>query len=120
LIIEIDGNQHFKQVSNWQSAEETQIIDVHKMKLANERNYSVIRIYQPDIWHDKNNWQKKLKKVIKQYDDAINIYIGDIYLLHSKYKLNYNFECTKCDSYCECESNETIISETKNEISFYY
>ena len=31
LLIELDGSQHFKQVSNWQSPEEIQKHDVYKM-----------------------------------------------------------------------------------------
>lgn len=89
LIIELDGDQHFRQVRTWNPFEQTQKVDVKKMKLANQHNYSVIRIYQEDVWQDKNNWQKKLQKVIKKYNNPINIFIGDIYLSHSKYKSHY-------------------------------
>lgn len=90
LIIELDGDQHFRQVRTWKkSGSEAQKWDVYKMKLANQHNYSVIRIYQEDVWHNRNNWQKKLQQVIKKYDNPINIFIGDIYLSHSKYKSHY-------------------------------
>ena len=36
IIIELDGNQHFFQVNNWNSPEITQATDKMKMKLANE------------------------------------------------------------------------------------
>lgn len=81
IIVELDGNQHFFQVSNWKSPEETQETDnaKMKMKMANGNNISVIRIYQPNVWNDKNNWQQHLLDTIKKYNTPINICIGDIY-----------------------------------------
>jgi very-short-patch-repair endonuclease len=58
LIIEVDGGQHFKQVRDWTSPEQQQIIDAYKMKCAINQGYSIIRIYQLDIWQDKNNWKE--------------------------------------------------------------
>ncbi|AYV84624.1 MAG: restriction endonuclease [Hyperionvirus sp.] len=86
LIIELDGMQHFKQISNWQSPEEAREKDKYKMKCANEHEYSIIRIFQEDVWDDKNDWQNKLKNAIKKYDAPTNIFIGDVYT-------KYNF-CT--------------------------
>jgi hypothetical protein len=60
IILEIDGPQHFKQIGNWQSPELTKINDVYKMKCANDNKYSIIRILQKDIWHDKYNWLEEL------------------------------------------------------------
>lgn len=65
IMIEIDGRQHFKQVSNWGSPVETLERDVEKMKKAIENGYSVIRIIQEDIWHDRNDWKEKLKESIE-------------------------------------------------------
>jgi len=79
LIIELDGGQHFFQVSNWQSPEETQKNDKYKTNCANKNGYSVIRLLQDDVWNDKNNWQSNLKNAMKKYDDPINIYFGDCY-----------------------------------------
>jgi very-short-patch-repair endonuclease len=79
LMIELDGNQHFVQVSNWKSPMETQLIDEMKMKLANEKGISVVRIYQPDVWNDTNNWEQALTNAIKKYDEPENVFIGDIY-----------------------------------------
>lgn len=79
LIIELDGDQHFKQVMNWPAPEETQKIDNYKMRLANENNLSVIRLHQPIVWENKDNWQQQLLDCIKQYDAPTNILIGDIY-----------------------------------------
>lgn len=77
LIIELDGPQHFKQISNWQSPEEIQKNDKYKMKCANENGYSIIRILQENVFNDKNDWKNKLKESIKEYDNPSNIFIGD-------------------------------------------
>jgi very-short-patch-repair endonuclease len=64
IIIELDGEQHFIQVSNWSSPEEQLKNDLYKMKCANENGYSVIRILQEDVWNDKYNWLDELKSHI--------------------------------------------------------
>lgn len=56
IIIELDGAQHFSQVSNWTSPIEQQKNDRYKMTCANSNNFSVIRILQDDVWNDKFNW----------------------------------------------------------------
>ena len=60
IIVEQDGPQHFKQIGDWQTPELTRINDIYKMKCANENNYSVIRLLQKDIWHDRYNWLQEL------------------------------------------------------------
>lgn len=37
--------------------------------------YTVIRILQEDVWHDKYNWKKKLLKYIHQYDTGECIFL---------------------------------------------
>jgi very-short-patch-repair endonuclease len=48
-IVEVDGEQHFKQISNWQSPEITLQKDIYKMKKAEESGYRVLRLPQRDI-----------------------------------------------------------------------
>lgn len=60
IIIEQDGPQHFEQIGNWQSPVLTNLNDNYKMKCANDNGYSVIRILQKDIWHDRYNWLQEL------------------------------------------------------------
>jgi very-short-patch-repair endonuclease len=67
IIIELDGQQHFEQVSNWKSPFCQQIRDKYKEMKAKQKNIQVIRILQQDVWLDKNNWQKKLEDKIKTY-----------------------------------------------------
>jgi very-short-patch-repair endonuclease len=73
LIIELDGAQHFEQVSNWKSPEETQKVDKFKMDCALENGYSIIRIKQDDIWNNKIDWKEILTNSIKKYDTPIII-----------------------------------------------
>jgi hypothetical protein len=82
IIVELDGQQHFKQVLSWRSPDENQEIDIYKMKKANENGYSIIRIFQMDVFNDKNDWKEKLQKAIDmKYEFPQNIYItsGDHY-----------------------------------------
>jgi very-short-patch-repair endonuclease len=60
IIIELDGNHHIKQVSNWNSPEETRKRDLYKMKCANENGFSVIRILQEDVYKNKYEWLTEL------------------------------------------------------------
>lgn len=72
VIIEVDGGQHFKQVSNWKSPEETQKGDLFKMKCALEHGYHIIRIFQEDIFNNTIDW----KFLITQAIDNLNIVVG--------------------------------------------
>ncbi len=65
LIIELDGRQHFIQVSNWKDPVETRKRDIYKMNQALLNGYSVIRLLQEDVWLDKNNWETNLKSAIQ-------------------------------------------------------
>jgi very-short-patch-repair endonuclease len=81
LILEIDGDQHFKQVSNWGCPEETMNNDIEKMKTGLENSISFLRIYQPDIWKEKIDWKTVILK---------NLYIRtfpDISYVSSNYNI---------------------------------
>ena len=78
IIIELDGKQHFTQVKNWASPEDTQKRDKYKMHKANTNGYSVIRILQMDVLYDKYKWIDEIKENIKKImGDGIiqNIYM---------------------------------------------
>jgi very-short-patch-repair endonuclease len=78
IIIELDGKQHFEQISNWFSPEETRKNDLYKMKCANENGFSVIRILQNDVYYNKYDWLIELiANVEKIYDEKAvqNIYM---------------------------------------------
>ena len=60
IIIELDGEQHFRQVWNWKSPEEQQDCDKFKQESANNNMYSVIRLLQVDVLNDKYDWKTEL------------------------------------------------------------
>ena len=80
VIVEVDGPQHFKQVSNWCSHEETYKTDIYKEELAHKNGYRVVRISQEYVWYrqiakNKTEWISKLVKAIEsEYE---NQFISD-------------------------------------------
>lgn len=75
IIIELDGLQHFKQISNWQEPKDRQQIDIYKMKMALKHGYSVIRILQEDVFYNKIDWKNKLIQNIQNNITPVIIYI---------------------------------------------
>jgi hypothetical protein len=84
IIIEIDGEQHFTQVLNWNSPEETFERDMLKIKYALKYKFTIIRILQEDIWFDKNDWKNKFDKLLKKHKKPQLFCVGDE-LKYSKY-----------------------------------
>lgn len=69
IIIELDGIQHFQKVKHFRTnPEEQRTRDLYKQTRANNNGYSVIRIYQEDVYYDTFDWLDKLYKTI----DKIN------------------------------------------------
>jgi very-short-patch-repair endonuclease len=89
-LIEVDGMQHFKQVSNWQRPEKTQERDLFKMKCALENNYKVIRIFQEDIFNNTIDWKTLIKSAVENNDENV-IYISKDAELYSNYKCEIDF-----------------------------
>ena len=88
IIIEQDGPQHFVQIGNWQSQELTQINDLYKMECAAKNGYSIIRILQKDIWHDKYDW---LDELIDNIDDiAFEGKVQNIYMCKNDEYKNFD------------------------------
>lgn len=78
IIIELDGPQHFQQISNWSSPEEQFENDKYKEKCANDNEYSVIRILQEDVFYDTYDWCKELCETIEEIkngDEIANVYL---------------------------------------------
>jgi very-short-patch-repair endonuclease len=86
--VEMDGPQHFSEVANWRSPELQHQQDLYKMKCANENGYSIVRILQKDIWHDRYHWldelidnidkivlEKKVQNIYMCKKDEYNDYI---------------------------------------------
>ena len=79
IIIELDGAQHFRQVSNWSSPEEQFENDKYKEECANQNGYSVIRLLQEDVYNDTYDWVKELCEAIEQIKSSegiTNIYLS--------------------------------------------
>lgn len=83
LIVELDGRQHHKQVSNWGSPKETQLKDMYKAYRSLENGYTIIRLYQPDVFDNKIEWKQLLQKVVKTYNTP------QIIILSDKEEFNY-------------------------------
>ena len=66
ILVELDGVQYFEQVSNWDSPDNVKAKDIEKMKKAVEAGYSVIHIFQPEVWLDEYDWKTVLKEQIEQ------------------------------------------------------
>ena len=80
IIIELDGPQHFRQISNWQSPEVAVKRDVIKMKYALTKGYTIIRLLQTDVWDDTNNWKIELIKNLVYNDNPHIIYLTKTYI----------------------------------------
>ncbi len=76
VLIELDGEQHFSQVSNWTSNDEVRKSDVEKMRLALNRGFKVVRLYQPDIWNESYPWQWFLREKLDSVKDVLLIGSG--------------------------------------------
>jgi very-short-patch-repair endonuclease len=64
IIIELDGEQHFKQISNWTSPDIQLKKDIYKMNCANNNGFSVIRILQIDVAKDNFDWVSEIQENI--------------------------------------------------------
>jgi very-short-patch-repair endonuclease len=88
IIIEVDGDQHFKDISHWYSEYKVQQKnDVYKVTQANQNGYKVIRIYQMDIWEDKYDWVDVLHTYISQLSALSENVIQNVYI--SSVKTHY-------------------------------
>jgi very-short-patch-repair endonuclease len=79
IIIELDGPQHFQQVSNWKTPEEQQKRDKFKEECAINNGYLVIRLLQEDVMNDTYDWVKELCDAIeeiKSSNEITNMYLS--------------------------------------------
>jgi very-short-patch-repair endonuclease len=75
IIIELDGEQHYKQVANWTAPEIQQEVDAYKMKMANENGYSVIRVLQQSVMTDDGLMDKIMKQISELEGQVKNVCI---------------------------------------------
>lgn len=76
LIIELDGNHHFKQVWNWANHHDTQARDLLKMDLAARHGLSVIRLQQEFVLKTED-WQPLLTQALQQYETPTRVFIAE-------------------------------------------
>jgi very-short-patch-repair endonuclease len=80
IIIEVDGNQHFEQVRNWISSDITRRLDVFKMKCALDNGYTIIRIYQMDVFMNRSikglRWDEVITEIIEENDDVTAYFVS--------------------------------------------
>ncbi len=77
LVIELDGRQHFTEVNIFRDTlEERQKKDFIKMEYLQEHNISLIRIFQEDVYENKNDWKNKILNCVQKYDSHQIIYLS--------------------------------------------
>lgn len=86
IILEIDGEHHFRPVSGWKS---DYILnrqkDIFKMQYAHRNQLRVIRIYQPDVWNNPVEWiDNHVLRLIRDSsrDNSYIASVSDIYSAH--------------------------------------
>lgn len=92
-IIEVDGPQHFVQISNWKAPEMQQYVDHYKMDAAIMHGYSVIRIIQDDVFRDLYDWWELLKSHLCLHLNPTRVYLCrnneyDCYILEKEKIIN--------------------------------
>jgi len=70
VLIELDGEQHFTQISNWDTPESVQAKDVEKIQKAVKEGYSVIHLLQRDVWNDTYDWKKVLQATMEELEGS--------------------------------------------------
>ena len=96
LILECDGEQHFKQVSNWSSHEFTQLKDCYKMIQAMNQDYHILRIPQEDLINADEAWMDEyvLPELVKK-ESGITFVAKNLELYDSLHKLYESIDETQ-------------------------
>jgi very-short-patch-repair endonuclease len=82
IIIELDGEQHFNQVLNWQSPDDRRAQDTFKALRAYENDFSMIRLLQTDVLFDTNDWGTQLYVKIQELVESKSTDV--VYICHDK------------------------------------
>lgn len=98
ILIELDGRQHFQQIANWNPPEDVQVKDVEKIRKAINTGYSIIHIYQEEVWKDIYDWKTILKQhidllILEEKSKVLFISKEDVYQSHiGKLEKDINYE----------------------------
>ncbi len=68
VIIEMDGAQHFRQISNWLDPIKTLRRDIYKMQQADKERYKVIRVCQDTVSKASEEWL--LENIVARIESA--------------------------------------------------
>jgi hypothetical protein len=69
ILIEVDGQQHFTQISNWDAPENVQVKDIEKIKYCVKEGFSIIHINQLDIWKEAYDWKEVIQNEIRRLEE---------------------------------------------------
>lgn len=119
IIIELDGAQHFRQVSNWKCPLETHKRDLYKMQCANKYGFRIIRILQDDVWRDTYDWGTVLKSQIEELSKnniIINSYLcrGDEYNIFLDDTMEHKIITLSINGYIELTDKDTDVMVNMN------
>ncbi len=87
VMIELDGPQHFRQVSNWGDTKSIIERDVYKARQALSNNYALIRISQEDVWNDRHGieWKSELEQALLTIQSRQIWYISSDVTLYDRH-----------------------------------
>jgi len=75
IIIELDGDQHFIQVSTWTAPEVTKSRDIIRMRQSRENGFTTIRILQRDVSLNKYDWKSELLRAVNNVIHGQNVFL---------------------------------------------
>ncbi len=119
IIIELDGEQHFKKIEFFKdnNVEERQRVDFLKMFEVSKLGYSIIRIFQPNILIKSFDWVSLINEsinYIRENNKPCVITIEKDNLVYENYKNNYyNFLLSK-SYYLDEDYYLSIVKISKN------
>lgn len=85
IYVEVDGEQHFKDVKNWKSkAKDAQASDLKKHIRATAKGHAIIRIDQVWVWEshvaNKTEWSSRLRQTIVKLVSGVKPCIDELFL----------------------------------------
>jgi very-short-patch-repair endonuclease len=109
IIIEVDGEQHFFDVSHFKShAVEQCERDCNKMKIIFEEGYCVIRIVQADIWLQKTR-DEMLSKLEKAIQECIHNELPKIHYISVNDSMYDNHKRIISESYSSSSTSSSPL-----------
>ena len=97
IYVEVDGEQHFKDVKNWKSkAKDAQASDLKKHIRATAKGHVIVRIDQVWVWEshlaNKTEWSSRLRQTIVKLVSGVEPSIDELFLSNKPDKY-FNHPC---------------------------